>query len=503
MQKINSGSLTAYDHVLTSKIMSRHKQWSLYQIGLVVLDALCVAVALVLAYKVRIDGWLFGWAYDNPIDQAAYNTVVAISVPIWLAWMAMLGMYMRDNLLGGMTEYKGVVKASSAGVFTIIFFSFLLRESNMDLSRWWIVLAWVFSIGCLITARFFARRLVYFLWSKGFLVSRVLIVGANDQGVAIARQWMSSPRSGMRVIGFLDDFKTPGTPILGDLTVVGRPTALATAAHEHQADEVIVVSSAVAWETFGELVTTRHVEQGYTMRLSPGFYELLTSGMAVTNKTFVPLLTLHEGRIVGVDALVKTVFDYTAAVIALITSLPLALAVALRLRMKHPGAPLIERRQVRGLGGAVFGALQFNTHGAMHLHQRGAGVNTLEAWLVWTGVDKWPQLFNVLRGEMSMVGPRAMPADGADLPEQETMHNLQSVRPGILGPWIVHDSLSSADLVHDEVSYVRNWEIWRDIPIVLHAVYQHWQRMVDFGRTRPGARKVTRDVVRKTEDLSV
>ncbi len=166
MQKINSGSLTAYDHVLTSKIMSRHKQWSLYQIGLVVLDALCVAVALVLAYKVRIDGWLFGWAYDNPIDQAAYNTVVAISVPIWLAWMAMLGMYMRDNLLGGMTEYKGVVKASSAGVFTIIFFSFLLRESNMDLSRWWIVLAWVFSIGCLITARFFARRLVYFLWSR-------------------------------------------------------------------------------------------------------------------------------------------------------------------------------------------------------------------------------------------------------------------------------------------------------------------------------------------------
>jgi lipopolysaccharide/colanic/teichoic acid biosynthesis glycosyltransferase len=503
MQDIKSGSLTAYDHVLTSRIMSRHKQWSLYQVGLFALDAVCVALALILAYKVRIDGWLFGWAYDNPIDQLAYNTVVAISVPIWLAWMAMLGMYTRDNLLGGMTEYKGVVKASSAGVFTIILFSFLLRESKMDLSRWWIVLAWVMSIGCLMMARFVARRLVYHLWSKGFLVSRVLIVGANDQGVAIARQWMNSPRSGMRVIGFLDDFKAPGTPVLGDLAVVGRPTALAAVVHEHQADEVIVVSSAVAWETFGELVTTRHVEQGYTMRLSPGFYELLTSGMAVTNKTFVPLLTLHEGRIVGVDALVKTVFDYTAASIGLIASLPLALAVALRLRMKHPGAPLIERRQVRGLGGAVFGALQFNTHGAMHQHQLGSGTNTIEAWLVWTGLDKWPQLINVLRGEMSLVGPRPIPASGGNLPEQETMHNLQSVRPGIVGPWIVNDSLSSADLVHDEVSYVRNWEIWRDIPIVLHAFYQHWQRMFDFHRTRRVVRETALDVARKTEDLPV
>ncbi len=484
MANISSKLNMNYDRVKFQSRASARREWTLLIGALALVDAACVAFSLNLAYQIRIAGLLFGWAYENVIDPANYAVVVLLSVPIWLAWAALMGLYKRDNLLGGVIEYKQVLKTCSAGIFTIILFTFLLRESAFELSRWWIVLAWMLSTLCMMVARFVMRRVAYGLRRNGYLLSRVLIVGANDQGVAIARQWMESPRSGMHVVGFLDDFKAIGSKVIGELGVVGRPTALVAQAHEHQADEVVVVSSAVAWETFGELVTMKHSKRNYALRLSPGFYEMLTSGMAVTNKTFVPLLTLHESRIVGVEAMIKTVFDYTVALAVVVPTLPGALLLALLLRRKRPGQPVLTRQPSLGLGGRPFDMLLFNTRDAVATHRLGVTRNTIESWLVWTGIDKWPQLLNVLRGEMAVVGPRPLP-EGASISETQGAHNLLSVKPGVLGPWIIHDVQSSPDLLHDEVTYVRNWEIWRDIPILMHAVHQHLQRLTSFSPARP------------------
>ena len=453
--------------------ISREAQWRWYRAALMLLDAIVVIAASAAAYGIRMNGWIFGWEYENAIDAAAYALVVVCSVPIWWTWSALLGLYTPDQLLGGMIEYQNVIKASSASVFTIIFVTFVLRESSIDLSRWWLVLAWCLSIGGLMVERFLARRAVYKLWTAGVLVSCVLIVGANDQGVAIARQWRNSPRAGMRVVGFLDDFKAPGTVIADGLSVVGRPSALASLVHEHSIDEVIVVSSAVAWETFGELVTAHHADRGYTMRLAPGLYDMLASGMAVTNKTFVPLLTLNESRIVGIEAVAKTTFDYATAIVASIVTAPAAAAIALLLQRADARAdaraPLLMRVSVLGLRGRVFEQLWFRSG---------------PTWLSRSGFDRWPQLWNVLRGEMSVVGPRACAADHTLRRESEDAHNLLAVRPGIVGPWILHDASTSPDALRDEVSYVRNWELWRDVPIVLHALHRHLQRLAVWGAAR-------------------
>jgi lipopolysaccharide/colanic/teichoic acid biosynthesis glycosyltransferase len=436
-------------------------------------------LALMLAYKIRLDGWLLGLDYRHAINLETYRWLVAVSGPIWIVAAALLGLYRRDNLLGGVVEYKQVIKACSAAIFALILATFWVRDDSFDLSRGWILLAWALSIALTLLARFAMRRIGYWLRAGGYLSSRVLIVGANDQGAAIARQWRSSPRSGMRVVGFLDDFKSVGSKVVDDLAVVGRPTALSSAVHEFQIDEVVVVSSAVAWETFGELVTRNQDKGDFTMRLSPGFYELLTSSMAVTNKTFVPLLTLHESRIVGVDRAIKTVFDYGIAAFAFMLTWPAGLMIALVLKRKHPDQPLLARRTVQGLLGKPFGLLQFNTYEAEAEHRDGVYGGSFEAWLVWTGLDKWPQLFNIFRGDMSLVGPRALSPD-VRMNELHGAHNLTSVKPGVLGPWLMEDALRSSNLLNDEVSYVRNWEIWRDLPIVLHAVVLHTRRLLAF-----------------------
>jgi lipopolysaccharide/colanic/teichoic acid biosynthesis glycosyltransferase len=471
MNDIQTSTLNPLNRMFTGSPANR-AQWRALGGALLVTDTFCVMFALMAAYKLRIDGWLFGWAYNNSTDISAYSLVVLASIPIWIAWASVLGLYRRDNLLGGMIEYKQTAKTCLAAVFTLIVATFWLRNDSFELSRGWIALALLLSVTTMMLARFLMRRVAYALRTRlGWLTARVLIVGANDQGVAIARQWMQSPRSGMRVVGFLDDFKAPGMRVVDEVKVVGRPTALRAAVREHRADEVIVVSSAVAWETFGELMTERREQDDVIMRLSPGFYHLLTSGMAVTNKTFVPLLTMHESRIVGIDAAIKTLFDYTVAAVAFVLTLPAALWVALRLRIAFPGRSVFTSDAVQGQRGMIFQRKRFNVGEANEWPQHG-----LTRWLMRSGFDRWPQLLHVFAGRMSLVGPRAMRADDMTAGPAET-RNLHSVKPGVLGPWVARDSASSPSLLEDDVSYVRNWEIWRDIPIVLRAFVRHVGRV--------------------------
>jgi FlaA1/EpsC-like NDP-sugar epimerase len=103
----------------------------------------------------------------------------------------------------------------------------------------------------------------------------------------------------MQVVGFVDDFKPMGTPVVNNLKVIGRPTSLYELVRQTGANEVVVVPNAVAWETFEEIIARANVQDGYTLRLSPGFYEMLTTSVTVTNKTFVPLLKINETRLVG------------------------------------------------------------------------------------------------------------------------------------------------------------------------------------------------------------
>lgn len=448
------------------------RQWHALVAVLLVLDALCIAGGLTLAYFIRIDGVL---PYSHPANPEVYQTLMAVAVPLWLFCFAVVGLYQRDNLLGGVVEYKQVVKGCIAGAMILVTYTVFARVDDFDVSRLWLVLSLVFTTILAGGMRFFVRRMAYKLRAIGWLGSRVLIVGANDQGVAIAEQWMSSPASGMNVLGFLDDFKSIGTQVIGNARVLGRPSALDEISRAMHIDEIVVVSSAVAWETFGELVTSAGGNKPYTLRLSPGFYELLTTGVAVTNKTFVPLLTINETRIVGVDAALKAMLDYGLGALTLLVTLPFMLLFGLILKLRHPARPALARSTVIGQAGKPFNMLRFN------IAPVAGEPRSFERWLRVTGLNKLPQLLNVLKGDMSLVGPcpRRRFDHSVDM---HANHNLVAVKPGIVGPWMRHDHLASPDRLHDELSYVRKWQIWLDLPMLFQALLMTLARVVMGGR---------------------
>ena len=216
-------------------------------------DAIIVAISLSLAFVLRITSGII--LYTTPYKTSVYALLTLISVALWLGLFASHGLYKRDNLLGGSLEYQQVIKACTTGVVVLVVLSFLSHDLvDMVVSRSWLFLSWALTTLLVVGERFAARRVAYVLRRQGWFTARVLIVGANDQGVAMAQQWLCGRTSGMHVIGFVDDFKPVGTVVLNGIKVVGRPTALTELVHKYKANEVVIVPSAVAWETFEEII---------------------------------------------------------------------------------------------------------------------------------------------------------------------------------------------------------------------------------------------------------
>ena len=448
------------------------RQWRLLTWVLLALDSLCVLGSLVFAYALRISSGLV--AYNGPQQNAdVYRILAFVSVPVWLAVFAMIGLYKRDTLLGGVAEYQRVVKGCTVGIMAFIVLSFLWRDA--EISRSWLLLSWGLSCGLVGLERFAVRHVAYALRLRGWFTARVLVVGANDQGIAIARQWSLSPTSGMQVIGFVDDFKPMGTSVVNNLKVIGRPTSLDELVRQTGANEVVVVPNAVAWETFEEVIAQASVQNGYALRLSPGFYELLTTSVTVTNKTFVPLLTINETRLVGVEAVLKSLLDYGLGLPMLIVTLPVMALIALGLKLNRRDTPVLAHYPTMGQSGATFEMLKFSTRiepvakmASLRTMPFPTNVTRLERTLYRRGLDKLPQLFNVVAGQMSLVGPRPRVVVGET--DACAARNLLTVKPGMLGPWTMPGACSSGDETQDELYYVRNWTVWIDLQVLVQAV---------------------------------
>jgi putative colanic acid biosysnthesis UDP-glucose lipid carrier transferase len=274
----------------------------------------------------------------------------------------------------------------------------------------------------------------------------------------------------MRVIGFADDFKPIGTPVTDGLQVIGRPTRLLQLSQQYGFDEIILLPNAVARETFEEVIAESSGQKTYILRLSPGFFELLTTGVATTNKTFVPLFTINENRIVGIDAVMKGVMDYGLGSLLLLIVSPVILLIACALKLKRQARKVFQQYPTIGQGGATFQMVKFNTRVDTNGNMP-PDATSFERWLYHSGLDKLPQLTNVVTGHMSVVGPRPRIADEHDERLATLMH-LQAVKPGIIGPWMVHEFWSTSDEAHDDLYYVRNWTIWLDLQIIVQSIIE-------------------------------
>jgi lipopolysaccharide/colanic/teichoic acid biosynthesis glycosyltransferase len=433
---------------------------------LILSDVLAVAAALLFALYLRLGGVIV--PYTSPYSLPAYLRTILLVVPVWIAIFAMHRLYDFDLLLGGPTEYANVVKGCTFGVLALIVLSYFERRTA--LSRGWLLASWIATIVFVGGLRFLIRRAVFYLRRRGRFISRALIVGTNEQAKAIARQLHPSASSGVQVVGFVDDFLPIGTHVLDELSVLISPRSLPSLVKEERISEIVVVPQAMAWESFQEvLLANGHVYDGAQIRISPGLYELLTTGVRVDHKSFIPLLTPEKARITGVDAVLKIAFDYVFVLGSAVLWLPL-LGVLVALKRSVVPGPVFHRQVLMGKRGKPFTALTLLDVPARDKSLQGTG-QPLDRFLLRTGFYRLPQLFHVISGRMSLVGPRPVPVSYGDA-NHSWLPNLLTVKPGVTGPWVMAGTAQERPEEERRLDtyYVRNWTIWLDFQVLFRTV---------------------------------
>ncbi len=428
---------------------------------LVLLDAAMIVIGWSLAYQLRITGEILPYYYTANPEQ--YRNVVLYALPLWIIIFGLCRLYDRDELLGGPQEYGNVVKGCLIGFAAMVGVSILIRTP--DLARGWLLIGLVLTTFLVGLARFLARRVFYSLRSRGWFVQRALIVGTNDDARAIARQLSPASRTGVNVLGFVDEYLPVQTPV-EHLRVLAPTSNLQNITRELNIDQVILVSGAMAWESFDHLLRGIALsgKDTYAIKVSPGLYETLTTGVRVSYKNRVPLLEIERAPIMGIDALLKGVLDFSVGWLAFLLTLPLMAFIAAWLYLLGR-RPIIQSFPVLGKNGDTYNTFRFQAQRPRsEPWQRG---RALGKFLYDSGLEKLPQLWNVIRGKTSLVGPR--PLDPRDaVTYQEWLPNLLSLKPGITGARAssAENVITLEQEMRLELYYARNYSIWFDLQIL-------------------------------------
>jgi exopolysaccharide biosynthesis polyprenyl glycosylphosphotransferase len=469
--------------VAPARRVTRRSEQRLLVAGLLLTDASVIALSFALSYIVRF--WLNLPFFDSgSIRPEFYTFVVVMLAPAYLALFHIYGLYDRTNLLGGTTEYARVFNAVTTGVLLVIFINFI--QPDFVVARAWLLLAWMLMVTLGISNRFLMRRMIYWQRRNGRFLDRTLVVGANPEGLAVAEQLGLARASGAQIVGFIDDYLPVGFEPLSGMPVLGSSMAFSALVDSESIDTVVIANTAITRERLLGIYSALETLQEVEVRMASGLFELLTTSVRVREEGCVPLVVLNKTRITGVHLLCKTLLDYTLAVAALLFLLPVFAALAVMIKRDAPG-PVFYRRRVVGQGKREFDAFKFRTmriegnrlltaEQQQELEEQGKLKDDPRVTKVGTllrrySMDELPQLFNVLRGEMSLIGPRMI-----TMPELvkfgKWQHNLATVKPGLTGLWQIsgRSDLSYEERVRLDMHYIRNHSIWLDIQILVQTI---------------------------------
>lgn len=461
---------------------------------LLVTDIVVIVLAVGLAQFVR---YSLGWPSPRPGHGLAWDTIVSVIIAAW--WIAALTINgSRDRrILGiGSLEYKRVFDATFA-VFALLAITSVLFL--LGIARGYLVMAFPLGLVALVVSRWAWRKWLVRQRLAGRSLLRSIIVGSTDSIQYMADQLKRFPYAGYEAIGVcLPRAQAAGLREVAGLPVLGSFADVAAAARDGGADSVILTSSdqlppatvrRIAWS-----LETSDVE----LAVAPALTEIAGPRIHIRQLAGLPLLHVAVPQYEGSRQAAKAVFDVATAVVLGIVLSPLLLVLALVVRFSSPG-PVIFRQERVGLNGRPFRMLKFRTMvdgaedrlGELLPLNEGSGllfkvrddprVTPVGRFLRRYSLDELPQLWNVIRGDMSIVGPRPPLPSEVERYEPDVRRRLL-VKPGVTGPWQIsgRSDLSWAEGVRLDLFYVENWSlvgdllmIWRTLRVVVrrHGAY--------------------------------
>src|SRR6266542_2833652 len=364
-----------------------------------------------------------------------------------------------------------ITGATSVGIVLVTMTSYWSKAS---VSRAWVGLTWLLVLLFILALRWMWQAYQERLKADGRLTFRTLIVGTTAEATRLA-QILKAPASGFAPLGYVAT-SDPSVPA-NSLPVVGNVADLRRLVREHAADCLFVASTSIGADDMSRVAQAAR-QEGIELRVSANLSQTLTSRLALHNVGGAITLSLRPVRLSGTQVVLKRTFDLVVASTALIVSLPLWAVIGVAIRLTSRGSVFFRQERVTK-GGCVFWMYKFRTmrtdveHPAdttapffkLHSDPRQTRVGRIIRCL---SLDELPQLLNVLKGEMSVVGPRPLPTDqvAANL---ELLSPRQEVWAGLTGWWQINgrSAVTPEEAVRLDAFYIENWSLTLDLYIVL------------------------------------
>jgi exopolysaccharide biosynthesis polyprenyl glycosylphosphotransferase len=435
-------------------------------IALAISDAVCLWLALVVAFVLR-------YGFREMFPDYALTTILAPVV--WLPVFYSFGLY-RQHHLSDWEEFRRIFSATSVAIILAATASFW---THSQLSRKWVAFTWVFALFLELLVRMVWRHHAHRLRRSGDLALRTLIVGGGVDSDRL-RRVLGETSTGFLPIAYVLD-RTGAPP--HELPVVGRVDDLESVIREHGVECMFCASPEISSAEL-TAITRAARNTGTEVRLSTGLPMMLTSPVSIQPIAGSMTVTLRGVRLSGVQYAVKRSFDLVVTGMLLVMLAPVMAACALAVRLSSPG-PVLFRQERVTRGNRTFTMYKFRSMRADaedELDEAGVDRSTpffkveaedprvtrtgrfLRSW----SLDELPQLLNVMRGDMSLVGPRPLPAEqvAANPLLLEPRHEVSA---GVSGWWQIRgrSNHSAEAAVALDLFYIENWSLALDVFILL------------------------------------
>jgi exopolysaccharide biosynthesis polyprenyl glycosylphosphotransferase len=437
--------------------------------------------------------WVAG-AFDNvPLisrlivafdpDPHGGTLTFILLTPFWLAALWAFGLYREPGRsIGGMNlseSLSGLTALTAASWLMLILMVFVLGPSAPVAT---LIAFWMLAVVLVPAARWLSRLTV---WSRAAFQERVLIIGAGEVGHTLAAKIGKHAEYRMKLVGFLDDGEPRRNGNGGvHVPVIGAFDDLDRVVAEQQVDRVIVAFSRARHNDFLRVVRAC-ADAGVRVNIVPRLFEVVSSRALVDDVEGIPLLDVGHVELSRFNMAVKRAFDLVVGGAVFVLVLPVLGIVALVIKLESRG-PVFYRQERMGRGGKPFFIYKFRSmylgadklrddlaeqndyDGPMFKIKRDPRVTRIGGWLRRWSIDEVPQIINVMKGDMSLVGPRPLWVEEAKQCRGWTQKRLD-ITPGITGLWQV---LGRSDIPFDEMvkldyMYVTGWSLSWDVKLLM------------------------------------
>jgi exopolysaccharide biosynthesis polyprenyl glycosylphosphotransferase len=407
-----------------------------------------------------------------------------------LAWHIIFSsfhLYASHRLSRRRDEVVDILKACSLGAFLMLGMAVAFRIHMA--TRLFLGVFWLSTVTTTMASRVAMRLVLKQVRLHGRNLRNVLIIGTNQRALEFARKMDATPSLGYRVIGFVDqpwggmpEFEQAGYPLVCDFD--GLPTFLRSSV----VDEVVLALPVRSLHSHASEIAALCEEQGIVLRLF-NVFDLKSSRSRAEEFEGRAFITHYTGSLEGWPLVVKRAIDILASLAALVVLAPVLWITAVLIKLTSPGPVLFVQKRL-GLNKRRFNIYKFRTMVAdaekrqkeiEHLNEVSGPVfkikndpriTALGKFLRKTSIDELPQLLNVLKGDMSLVGPRPLPVRDYEGFSEDWQRRRFSVRPGITCLWQVNgrSSIAFEKWMELDLQYIDKWSLWLDFEILVKTI---------------------------------